>query len=150
VGLLSKDGFINNIISRDSNPFIIKDCNRYKVIKTNQFIFLDQMSYTAAGTSLTKFIKAYDINIKKGKFPYEWFDSYDKLNYLVNDLKQSDFYSSLKNKNIKLSSYNNLLKYCKDNNIIYIHELLKWYNNLDVEPMLQACLKQKEFFIVLI
>jgi len=63
VGLLSKDGFINNIITRDFNPFIIKDCNRYKVIKTNQFIFLDQMSYTAAGTSLKKFIKAYDINL---------------------------------------------------------------------------------------
>jgi len=34
---------------------------------------------------------------------------------------------------------------CKNNNIVYIHELLKWHNNLDVEPMLQACLKQKEF-----
>jgi len=38
------------------------------------------------------------------------------------------------------------MEYCKSNNIIYIHELLKWYNNLDVEPMLHACLKQKEFF----
>jgi len=38
------------------------------------------------------------------------------------------------------------MSYCKDNNITYVHELLKWYNNLDVEPMLQACLKQKEFF----
>jgi len=38
------------------------------------------------------------------------------------------------------------MNYCKDNNIIYIHELLKWYNNLDVEAMLQACLRQKEFF----
>jgi len=38
------------------------------------------------------------------------------------------------------------MEYCKNNNIIYIHELVKWYNNLDVEPMLHACLKQKEFF----
>jgi len=38
------------------------------------------------------------------------------------------------------------MTYCKNNNITYIHELLKWYNNLDVEPMLHACLKQKEFF----
>jgi len=79
VGLLSKDGFINNIKSRDSQPFIIKDCNRYKVIKTKQFTFLDQMSYCAAGTSLKKFINAYDIKLKIGKFPYEWFDSYDKI-----------------------------------------------------------------------
>jgi len=90
---------------------------------------------------IKKFIKAYDINLKKGKCPYEWFDSYDKLNYLVQDLKHNDFYSSLKNKNIKLSSYNNLLEYCKNNNIIYIHELLKWYNNLDVDPTLQLQLR---------
>jgi len=38
------------------------------------------------------------------------------------------------------------MEYCKENNITYIYDLLKWYNNLDVEPMLQACLKQKEFF----
>jgi len=63
------DGFIDNIIQRDSTPFIIKDCNRYKVIKTNQFIFLDQLSYCAAGTSLKTFIKAYDINLKKSIFP---------------------------------------------------------------------------------
>jgi len=75
IGLLSKDGFINNIITRDPTPFIIKDCNRYKVIKTTQFIFLDQLSYCAAGTSLKKFIKAYDINLNRGIFPYEWLDS---------------------------------------------------------------------------
>jgi len=102
VGLLAKDGFINNIISRDPNPFIIKDCNRYKVINTNQFIFLDQMSYTAAGTSLKKFIKAYDIILKKDKFLYEWFDNYNKFNYLVQNLKHSDFYSSLEKKTLNL------------------------------------------------
>jgi len=68
VGLLAKDGFINNIISRDLNPFIIKDCNRYKVIKTNQFIFLDQMSYTAAGTSLKLLLKHMTLILKKESF----------------------------------------------------------------------------------
>jgi len=42
------------------------------------------------------------------------------------------------------------MEYCKDIYIVFIHELLKWLNNLDEEPMLQACLKQKQFFIVLI
>jgi len=69
--ILAKDGFINQIIARDTNPIIIKDDNRYTVIKTNQFIFLDQMSYCAVGTYLKKFIKAYDINQKKGKFTDE-------------------------------------------------------------------------------
>jgi len=49
------------------------------------------MSYCAAGTSLKKFIKAYDIDQNKGKFRYEWFDNYDKLAFLVKDLKINNF-----------------------------------------------------------
>lgn len=30
--------------------------------------------------------------------------------------------------------------------MITIRDLLIWYNNLDVRPMLEACLKQKEFY----
>ena len=146
IGLLAHEGFIHEIVKRDSTPLIIKDGNRYKVIKTKTFTFLDQMAYCAAGTSLDKFIKAYDIEENKGYFPYEWFDSYDKLNYLVKDLKYEDFYSSLKGNNIKKEEFNELMEYCSSNNIIYIAELLEWYNNLDVVPMLKACLKQKEFF----
>jgi len=56
IGQLSKDGFINNIIQRDPTPFFNKDCNRYKVIQTTQFIFLHQLSYCAAGTSLKQII----------------------------------------------------------------------------------------------
>jgi len=80
------------------------------------------MSYCAAGTSLKKFIKAYDIDQNKGKFPYEWFDSYDKLDFLVKDLKINNFYSDLRNKSIKRKSFDQLMKYCEENNIIYIHE----------------------------
>jgi hypothetical protein len=146
IGLLFKDGFMEEILARSKNPFVIKDGNRYKVIKTNTLMFLDQITYCAAGTSLSKFINAYDIEEKKGIFPYEWFDSYDKLDYLVKDLTINDFYSELKRSHISEEDFDNLMKYCDENNIIYIHELLKWYNNLDVEPMLKACLKQKEFF----
>jgi len=38
------------------------------------------------------------------------------------------------------------MKYCEQKNIIHIQELLNLYNNFDVEPMLQARLKQKELF----
>jgi len=82
---------------RCGKPFIIKSGVRYKVIKTRQFTFLDQMNYCAPGTSLDKFVRAYDIKENKGFFPYEWFDSYDKPNYIVEDLTINDFYLSLKN-----------------------------------------------------
>ncbi len=104
INLMTNYGFINEILERDKNPFVIKSGTRYKVIKTDQFTFLDQMSYCAAGTNLRKFIKAYDIGEEKGYFPYEWFDSYDKLDCFISDLKIEDFDSSLKN--TKMSQMN--------------------------------------------
>ena len=38
------------------------------------------------------------------------------------------------------------MEICDKENIIYVKDLLKWYNNLDVRPMLKACLKQKELY----
>jgi hypothetical protein len=124
IGLLLKDGFMEEILARSKNPFVIKDGNRYKVIKTDTLMFFDQITYCAAGTSLSKFINAYDIEEKKGIFPYEWFDSHDKLDYLVKDLTINDFYSELKRSHISEEDFDNLMKYCDENNIIYIHELL--------------------------
>jgi len=131
------------VLYRDKNPFIMKAANRYKCIKTSQFLFLDQMSYCAAGVSLDKFITAYDVGETKGKFPYEWLDSYDKLDCLISDLKIEDFDSSLKNTKLSLEEFNSLMNTCKENGLIYIKDLLQWYNNLDVRPLLKACLKQR-------
>ena len=35
---------------------------------------------------------------------------------------------------------------CKSLGLVSVNDLLKWYNNLDVSPLLRACLKQKEFY----
>ena len=109
-------------------------------------MFLDQMGYCAAGTSLDKFIKAYDVEEQKGWFPYEWFDDFKKLDFLVKDLKISDFYSSLRNEVMKKKDFEKLIKICQEKNIVTVRDLLEWYNKLDVRPMLRACLKQKEFY----
>src|SRR5271165_5108450 len=146
INLLSNYGFKEEIFKRDQKPFIIKNGTRCKVIQTEQFTFLDQMNYCAAGTSLRKFTKAYDIDEEKGYFPYEWFDSYEKLDYLISDLKINDFDSSLKNTATDEKDFKELMQTCSKLNLIYVKDLLKWYNNLDVRPMLKACLKQKEFY----
>jgi hypothetical protein len=146
INLLSNYGFMEEIFKRDTNPFIIKNGTRYKAIKTERFTFLDQMNYCAAGTDLRKFIKAYDIDEQKGYFPYEWFDCYEKLDYLIRDLKREDFNSSLKNTTMDENDFKELMQTCSKLNLIYVKDLLKWYNNLDVRPMLKACLKQKEFY----
>ncbi|ULT87159.1 hypothetical protein L3Y34_006741 [Caenorhabditis briggsae] len=140
--------FIQEIMKRREldkiDPMVIKEGNRYKTIKTGQFQFLDQMSYVAAGTKLESFIKAY-VNVQKGWFPYEWFDSYDKLNYLTLNLTIEDFNSSL-NGSMAQENFEDLMKICVDKNLVTVRDLLEWYNILDVRPMLEACLKQKEFF----
>lgn len=146
INLLSNEGFMEEILKRDRDAFVIKDGNRYKVIKTTNFIFLDQMNYCAPGTSLDKFIKAYDVGENKFWFPYEWFDSYEKLDYLVTNLEITDFYSSLKNKSMSQKDFLKFRQICKQNNLISVRDLLEYYNNLDVGPLLKACLKQKEFF----
>ena len=137
---------MSEILIRDKTPFVLKTGNRYRSIKTNQFLFLDQMSYCAAGTSLDSFVKAYDVGENKGIFPYEWLDSYEKLDYPITDLRIEHFDSSLKNTRLTESDFNSLMENCRHNGLIYIKDLLKWYNNLDVRPMLKACLKQKEFY----
>src|SRR6266516_1978114 len=96
INLLSSYGFMREVPKRNATPFVIKNGTRYKVIKTKQFTFLDQMNYCAPGTDLRKFIKAYDVGVDKGHFPYEWFDSYEKLDSLISDLKIAYFRSSLK------------------------------------------------------
>ena len=49
-------------------------------ISSSRFKFLDITNYLAAGTSLQKFYKAYDVSTPKESFPYEWFESLEKLN----------------------------------------------------------------------
>uniref|UniRef100_A0A1I7WI47 C2H2-type domain-containing protein n=1 Tax=Heterorhabditis bacteriophora TaxID=37862 RepID=A0A1I7WI47_HETBA len=107
---------------------------------------LEDMGYCAAGTTLEGLFKAYDVGEQKGWFPYEWFDSYEKLDFPTKDLKIKDFYSSLKNKHMKEEDFTTLMKICNERRLTKVRNLLEWYNNLDVRPLLKACLKQKEFF----
>ena len=139
--------FMKEILKRDANPFVIKNEMQYKVIKTSQFLFLDQMNYVGPGYNLRKFIKAYcTTGEEKSYFPYEWFDCYDKLDCLVSDLKIEDFKSTLKDEELSPDDFNNLMQTCKSLNLIYIRDLLKYYSCLDVGPFLNACLEQKKIY----
>ena len=42
---------------------------------------LDISNYLAPGCSYAQFLTAFGCDIPKGIFPYEWFDSYEKLSY---------------------------------------------------------------------
>ena len=79
--------------------FAIKKANAYMSLKTQHLQFLDIRSYLAPNYSYDAFIKAYKCKLEKGFFPYDYFDSYDKVNNTELPSKEC-FYNKMKNSNI--------------------------------------------------
>ena len=122
----------------ESDIFTIKRENTYFSIATPDLKFLD-ISNLAAGCSYSKFLKAYGSEISKGIFPYEWFDSFEKLNEKCLP-PASDFFSQLSNSNPVESEeeYSNLQKIWSMNNMQTFKDYLVYYNNLDIGPFCTA------------
>ena len=79
----------------ESVSFSIKKANSYMSLKTQHLQFLDIRSYLAPNYSYDAFIKAYKCKLEKGYFPYDFFDSYDKINNTELPPHEA-FYRSLK------------------------------------------------------
>jgi hypothetical protein len=123
----------------------LKTNSMYRVITSKTLKFLDVANFLAAGVSLDKWLKAYKCTMTKGFFPYEWLDKYDKL-YQDHLPPYNEWYSSLKGKNIDMKDY----EYCKDvwkeNKMNTMMDFLRWYNNCDVIPMVEAINKMFVFY----
>ena len=124
--------------------FAIKRSNSYMSLKTNNLQFLDIRSYLAPNYSYDAFIKAYKCKLEKGFFPYDWFNSYDKLNNTELP-EHKHFYNKLKDKNITNEEYEICVDAWKKNNMKTFKDFLEWYNNLDVIPFVEAIEKMKVF-----
>ena len=144
---------MGEVFKRCKEPFVIKDGCRYKVIKTDNFTFLDQMQYLPPGYSLDKFITSFGGKSCKGLFPYEFLDSFSKLSTNILDIPHKSFYSRLRGGDeyewLKSNQENvkRWIKYYTDLGCVTLMDMLRVYNNLDVKPFLEACLKQNEFYI---
>jgi hypothetical protein len=74
-------------------------------LKSQHLQILDVRSYLAPNYSYDAFIEAYKCKIEKVFSPYDYFDSFDKLD--ESELPSHDlFYSKMKNKNISDEEYN--------------------------------------------
>ena len=86
------------IHERDIQPTVIKKANHFVSLKFGDKQFLDILNFLGGATSLDSFLKAYKTNETKGFFPYEWFDSPEKLDATF--LPPYDrFFSKLRNYN---------------------------------------------------
>jgi len=101
--------------------------------------------YQLFAPGFSQFLKAYECTEEKGCFPYEWMTSSEILN--VSQLPPHEyFYSTLKNGNISAEEYQLCQKVWEDNNMTTMKEFLTWYNNKDVECLLEAINKMYRYY----
>ena len=125
--------------------FIIKNNNEYKCVATERFKFLDVKHYIAPGFSYAKYLTAFESSQPKGFFPYEHIISLQQLQETQLPPKDA-FYSSLKGCGISDEEYAFCQRIWVENDMKTLKDFLVWYNNLDVNPFLEALSKQAKFF----
>ena len=140
---LIKPYLLKRVMDDDLN--VIKRGNVFMSLSTSRLRFLDLSLYLAPGFSLDQFLRAYQTSVFKGKFPYEFLDSYTKLNYDRLPPKEA-FYNNLKNIAISDDDYAECQKIWVAEGMRNLSDYLKFYNIRDVVPFLEAIGKQFDFY----
>ena len=145
--------------------YVVKKCNQYTAICNSKFKLLDITNYLAAGCNYSRFLQAYDVQESKSYFPYEWFDSVDKLKF-QNLPSYDSFYSKLKNCNVLNSEheewqhkgckgiepknghtkYQDLLTIWEEKGMSKFEHFLQHYANLDTGPFVQGAEKLQKYY----
>ena len=138
-----KEYFVENLTSL-SDVNVAKKENSYMFLSTPNFKFLDIKNFLAPGLSYDAWCRAYGCELQKLAFPYEWFDSFEKLNH-IGPVKYEEFYSSLKGGiTISQEEYQNFCNKFHKRGCVTMKDWLKEYNLADVEPFIEALEKTRE------
>ena len=138
-----KEYFVENLTSL-SDVNVAKKENSYMFLSTPNFKFLDIKNFLAPGLSYDAWCRAYGCELQKLAFPYEWFDSFEKLNH-IGPVKYEEFYSSLKGGiTISQEEYQNFCDEFHKRGCFTMKDWLKEYNLADVEPFIEALEKTRE------
>ena len=138
-----KEYFVKKL-SGISDVNVAKKENSYMFLSTPKFKFLDIKNYLAPGLSYAAWCRAHDCELQKLVFPYEWFDSFDKLNH-KGPVKYEEFYSSLKGGiTISQEQYQNFCEEFRKRGCETMEEWLQEYNLADVTPFINALEKTRE------
>ena len=138
-----KEYFVKNLTSL-SDVNVAKKENSYMFLSTPNFKFLDIKNFLAPGLSYDAWCRAYGCELQKLAFPYEWFDSFEKLNH-IGPVKYEEFFSSLKGGiTISQEEYQNFCDEFHKRGCETMKDWLKEYNLTDVEPFIEALEKTRE------
>ena len=125
--------------------YIVKNGNHFKAVATPKLKFLDICSYLAPGCSYAMYLKAFGVPEEKGFFPYEYLDSLERLEETTLPPHEA-FYSSLRRSNISEDEYEYCQQVWRSKNMRTLVDFLRWYNNKDVVPFLEAIETQSRFY----
>ena len=134
------------VMTQDKGIFAAEKNGRIMFINTRKFKFLDVMNYLAPGITYEKWVKTYGATLSKSWLPYEWFDSPDKLDY-PRLPPYFAWYFQLKGVYVlSPKEYDDCQRIFQERGMKTFGDWLKYYNNLDVAPFLEALQKMKEFY----
>jgi hypothetical protein len=143
---LIKTHFVSEISNNEAEVKVAKKAAKTMYISTSTLKFLDVTSYIGPGTSYDRWVKAYDCTLAKSWFPYEWFDNPDKLDYpgLPDYIH---WYSRLKGGYLlTLKEWKSCKRVFREKQMSTFADWLRYYNNLDVEPFVEAAVKMRAIY----
>ena len=134
------------LMAKDKEVFAAEKNGRIMFINTPKFKFLDVLNYLAPGITYDKWVKTYGATLTKSWLPYEWLDSPDKLDFPGLPPYMA-WYSKLKGEYVlTLKEYDDCHRVFRERGMQTFGDWLRYYNNLDVAPFLEALQKMKEFY----
>ena len=143
---LIREHFAERLSDTTGKVRVAKNGNKIMFILSKNFRFLDIINYLGPGTSYEKWVKAYECETVKSWFPYEWFDTPEKLDFRGLP-KYEDWYSKLKGGYVLTrDEWEGCQRLFKEKGMCTFADLLRYYNNLDVAPGLEALEKMRAFY----
>ena len=141
-----KEHFAELLADTTNRVKLAKKANTTMFMKTDHFRFLDIINHLGPGISYEAWVKAYGCSAQKSWLPYEWLDTPEKLNYPgLPDYPA--WYSKLKGGFVlKVSEFKECKKIFKERGMQTFADWLRYYNNLDVAPGLEALEKMRAFY----
>ena len=129
----------SSLMKQDGAPkHVIKKMGGYMSIATKRLKFLDITNYLAAGTRLVDFYEAFHVTTPKGCFPYQWFDSLEKLEYPGLPEDREAFQSILTNKTVTEEEFQKCYDVWEEQGMTKFSDYVRFYNNADVIGFVEA------------
>ena len=141
---LIKEHFVTVMTEEGAkNIGVAKKENKFMFLTTPELKFLDVLNYLGPGFNFDGWCKANNCETQKLVFPYDWLDSYEKLEH-EGPVQREHFSSKLKGNEIDESKCNFFVEEFHKRGCRTIRDWLKEYNLADVIPFVEALEKTRE------